>query len=702
MTSAHTPHALACLLHPASVAIIGASDETTRIGGRPIAYMRSQGFGGQIWPVNPKRSTIQGLPAFESIQSLPGTPEVAIVAVAAASVASVIGDLAAAGTKACIVFTAGFAEVGEAGAELQQNMLAARGASGLRILGPNTLGVINARSGFFGSFISSVELGMPRAGRIAIISQSGAYGGHLLCAATAAGMGISACAMTGNESDISLGEVVHMMVDDDDTDVIALYSEGIREGTGLLRALAAAQAKRKPVVMMKVGRSAVGSQAAQSHTASIAGNDRVIDAVLREFGVVRATTTEQMLDIARLATRKIFPTSNALGVVTVSGGAGVIISDAASDAGLTLPPMPADAQARLKQLVPFSSARNPVDMTAQFQNDMSLIATFTEALVKEGGYPSVLAFFTYTGGAPSVAPHLRAQLKSVRDRYPDRLYALCVQASKEQIRGYEEDGFCVFEDPSRAVNAIAAMGRFSFEQSHQQAPPMCPTLHWPQGALNERESKAVLTQAGIASAPEALCSTQEQALAAARSFGWPVVLKIVSPDITHKSDMGGVLLGIANAEQLEEGFTHLLQNAASKAPRARIDGILVAKQLQGGVECIMGITQDPVFGPVAVFGLGGIFVEILQDIVLHRCPFGIDVATRMIHSIQGLPLLQGARGTAPADIPALAAMLSALSAFAVQAGPTLQSVDLNPVLAMPLGQGAFALDAVVVRGEHHG
>jgi acetate---CoA ligase (ADP-forming) len=628
MTSALAPHSLACLLHPASVAIIGASDEITRIGGRPIAYMLSQGFKGQIWPVNPKRERIQGLPAYANIAALPGAPEVAIVAVAAASVASIIADLAKAGTKVCIVFTAGFAEIGVAGAELQNTMLAARGDSGMRILGPNTLGIVNARSGFFGSFISSVELGMPLPGRIAIISQSGAYGGHLLSAATAAGIGISACVMTGNEADISLGELVQMMVDDEATDVIALYSEGIRESAGLLRALEAARVKRKPVVMMKVGRSAVGSEAAQSHTASIAGNDKVIDAVLREFGVVRATTTEHMLDIARLASRGIFPSSKELGVVTVSGGAGVIIADAAHDAGLTLPVMPQDTQTRLKQLVPFASARNPVDMTAQFQNDMSLISTFTEALVKEGGYPSILAFFTYTGGAPSVAPHLRTQLKLVRDRYPDRLYALCVQASREQIRGYEDDGFCVFEDPTRAVNAIAAMGRFQFTETAGLSAPVCPPLQWPAGQLDNTAAKLLLAQAGIVCVP--------------------------------------------------------------------------AKPSQGGIECVMGIAHDPVFGPMAMFSLGGMVGDLLHDVVLHRCPFGVDTAEQMILSSKGVALLQGARGTAPADIPALARMLSALSAFAVAARLKLQSLELNPVLAMPLGQGAHALDAVFVEVEHHG
>ncbi|HWS04638.1 MAG TPA: CoA-binding protein, partial [Burkholderiaceae bacterium] len=392
----NAPHTLDALLHPRSVAVIGASEDPLRIGGRPIAYMRSQGFAGRILPVNPGRATVQGLTAYASVDALPETPDVAIIAVAAKSCVQVVAELAERGTAAAIVFSAGFAESGSEGEARQSAMVAAARRHGMRVLGPNSLGLVNPRTGFYGSFVSSVELGMPSAGRVAIVSQSGAYGGHILAAATAAGIGLSACAMTGNESDITLGEVVQMMVNDDDTDVIALYSEGIREAEGLIEALEAARRARKPVVMMKVGRSVVGSAAAQSHTASIAGNDVVIEAVLAELGVVRARSTEQMLDIARLATRRIYPVNNALGVITVSGGAGVIICDAAEDLGLPVPEMPAETQAELKALLPYASPRNPVDVTAQFLNDFSLLSRFTETLVDKGGYPSVLRFFTYT------------------------------------------------------------------------------------------------------------------------------------------------------------------------------------------------------------------------------------------------------------------------------------------------------------------
>jgi acyl-CoA synthetase (NDP forming) len=274
-------------------------------------------------------------------------------------------------------------------------------------------------------------------------------------------------------------------------------------------------------------------------------------------------------------------------------------------------------------------------------------------------------------------------------------------ASRELIRQYEEDGFAVFEDPSRAVVAIEAMGQFgrAFAKSAGLPAPIAGPVQLPARNPTEAEAKQLLASAGIASAPEEVCTSIDAAIRAAEKIGYPVVMKIVSPDILHKSEIGGVLLDIADANAVRAGFDLLMQRGKTAAPHARLDGVLVAKQLKGGVECILGIHQDPVFGPVAMFGLGGIFVEILQDVVLHRCPFGPDVAERMIRSIKGAPLLEGARGRPKADIKALAEMLSRLSAFAVAAGPRLQSIDLNPVLAMPEGQGAYAVDAVIEVSE---
>jgi acyl-CoA synthetase (NDP forming) len=691
------PARLVKLLNPQSVAVIGASDDPSRIGGRPIAYMRGQGYQGKIFPVNPNRTTVQGLTAYPNVAALPETPDVAIVIVPASAALESVTALAERGCAAAILFTAGFAETGPEGALEQQKLVDAAHKHGMRLIGPNSLGIINPCHHFYGTFASSCELAFPKAGSVAIISQSGAYGAHLMAVSTANDIGLSAIILTGNEADLTVGDMLQMVVQDPATKVIMLYSEGIRESAGLLAGLDAARRARKPVLMMKVGRSAVGSAAAQSHTASIAGDDRVTDAVLKEFGVVRVQTTEQMLDIARLATRGIYPANNSLGVITVSGGAGVLISDAADAIGLPMPEMPQDSQDRLLKLLPFAAPRNPVDVTAQFLNEMSLISTFTDALIAEGKYTSILGFFTYTGGAASVAPRLREQLKIARSKHPDCIFVLSLMASREQIREYESDGFIVFEDPSRAVVAIEAMGQFgrAFAKPPGLPAPKLAPITLPAQNPSEAQAKQLLAQAGIASAPEEVCVEIEAAVIAAKKIGFPVVMKIVSPDILHKSEIGGVLLDIHDEATVREGFALLIQRGKTAAPQARLEGVLVAKQLKGGVECILGIHQDPVFGPVAMFGLGGIFVEILQDVVLHRCPFGPDVAEEMIHSIKGAPLLLGARGRPMADIKALAEMLSQLSAFAVAAGPRLQSIDLNPVLAMPQGQGAYAVDAVI-------
>ena len=692
------------LLAPRSVAVIGASDEPTRIGGRPIAYMLEKRFAGRLLPVNPKRETVQGLPCFPTIAALPETPDVAIVAVPAAAAVETVAALASRGVKGAIVLTAGFAEMNAAGAAAQAEMVALARAGGMRLLGPNCLGLFNARLGYYPTFSAALETGFPLPGRIGIASQSGAYGTHVFATARGRGLGTPLCITTGNESDVTVGEVIGWLAEDPDTDVIAAYAEGIREAASFLAALDAARAARKPVVLMKVGRSALGQAAAQSHTASIAGDDAVTDAVLAEFGVVRAETTEQMLDIAHAATKRIYPARNTLGVITVSGGAGVLISDAAATLGLPMPEMPERAQAALRALVPFSAPRNPVDCTAQVLNDLSLVGRFTESMVADGGYASVLAFFSQTGGAASIAPKLRAELNAVRSAHPDRLFVLSVVADPERVSAYEEDGFLVFEDPSRAVTAIAAMGRFgaAFVAPPAKPPPRGPRIALPAVTPDEAEAKRLLAEAGIVCVPERVAKSADAAIAAAEALGFPVVMKILSPDILHKSEIGGVLLDIRDPAAVRAGFSTLIARAQAARPEARIEGVLVAKAMAGGVECLLGVHRDPVFGPIAAFGLGGIFVEVLRDVVFHRCPFGVEVAEGMIRSVRAAPLLLGARGRPAADIAALARMLSALSVFASEAeadpaGKRLRAIDLNPVFALP--EGAFAADAVIEMGD---
>ena len=688
------------LLAPRSVAVLGASSDPTRISGRPIAYMRAQGFQGGLYPINPNRAEVQGLKAYASIADLPETPDVAIVAIAAEVAAPAVEELGKRGVKAIVMFTAGFAEMDEAGEIAQAKMVATARAYGMRILGPNCLGVFDARRSYYATFSSSFDSGWPVPGRIGIASQSGAYGTHLYTLARNRGIGASLCVMTGNEADVTVGECIGWLAENPEVDVIAVYAEGIREAPGLIAALEVARAAKKPIVMQKVGRSELGTKAAKSHTASIAGDDAVTEAIMNEFGVYRARNSEEMLDIAHTATRKIYPVKNTMGVITVSGGAGVLISDVAETLGLDMPEMPMEAQKRLRELVPFCAPRNPVDATAQVSNDVSLVKTFTESMIRDGGYTSVLGFFSMTASSKRW-PSIREQLNSVMVENPGRLYALSVIVPPEGRDELEKDGWVVHEDPTRAVVAIDAMGRYgkAFAARPGVPAPIVPAVTLPAKTPTEAEAKRLLSGAGIASAPEAECATVEQAIAAAEKFGFPVVMKILSADIVHKSEIGGVLLDVASPRAVRDGFQLLLDRAKAAMPAAKLDGVLVAKQLKGGVECILGVHRDPVFGPVAMFGLGGIFVEVLKDVVFRRCPFGADVAEDMIRSIKGAPLLLGARGRKTVDIKALAETLARLSAFAVAAGPRLQGIDLNPVFAMPEGEGAFAVDAVIEVGD---
>ncbi len=689
--------ALRCLMAPASVAVVGASSDPRRIGGRPIAWMLRGGFKGEIYPVNPSRAEIQGLRAFDSVAALPRTPEAAIVAVPAPQVIETVDALGARGVRAAVVFSSGFAEASGAGAALQQQLVDTAQRHGLRLLGPNCLGLFNAGIGWYPTFTSSFERGWPLPGRIGVVSQSGAFGSYLVTLARGRGIGTPQCVTTGNQADVTVGEIIRWYADDPAVDVIAAYVEGVTQAEVFVDALAAAQRARKPVVMLKVGRSAVGHHAAQSHTASMAGDDAVTDAVLREFGVQRVRSAEELLDIAYVATRKVYPAANTLGVMTVSGGVGVLISDIAEDEGLAMPPMPDAAQAHLRELLPYASPVNPVDCTAQVVNDLGLVRRFTEAMVEQGGYRSVLNFYAQLVDVPSVGERLLADLSALRQAHPDRLFVVSATMSPQRQQAYDDADLVVIEDAVRATHAIAAMGRIGagFARVAEPYRPEGDTLALPPGALSEAQAKQLLAGHGIAMAPEQACADADAAVRAARELGWPVVLKILSPDIAHKTEIGGVLLGVSDEAGVRAGFALLNERATRHAPDARIAGVLVARQLSGGVECIMGVQRDPVFGPVAVFGLGGIFVEALRDVVLRRCPFDAAEAERLILSIRSASVLTGLRNRPAVDVAALARMLSALSVFAHRARATLESIDLNPVLALPAGQGAFALDALV-------
>ena len=683
------------MLEPRSVAILGASDNPNRIGGRALSFMIERPFHGEVYPVNLQREQVQGHKAYRDVAALPAAPDVAIVALQADLVEPALDDLIARGTRSAVIFSSGFAEIGAPGAALQARLTTKAREGGLRLLGPNSLGLFNARINFWGTFTASLEQHWPPEGRIGIASQSGAFGAHMLSAASARGLGTSVFVTTGNEADITTADAIGWMAEHDDCDVILSYIEGIRDGERLIAALRAARAARKPVIMLKAGRSKLGRQAAQSHTASLAVDDAVADAVLAELGVLRVENTQQALDFAYAAGRRIFPAMPSMGVLTVSGGAGIVIADDAERLGVPMPEMPEQAQARMREKLHFAAPRNPVDCTAQALNQIDLVGDFGTEIMATGAYGSLLVFFSHAGGAPSIVPGLRAQLSRIRDCSPDSLHVLSVLAPPEIIRQYEQDGFLVYDDPSRAVAAIAAMGRLGaqFAREAEEVAPRPLDVVPPADTPNEAEVMRILARAGIDVVREETVTSADSAANAGSEIGFPVVMKILSPDILHKTEIGGVITGIDSPEAARATFRLLNERARDKAPEARIDGVMVAQQITGGVECFMGVSRDASFGPVALFGLGGVHVEVLRDVSLRRCPFDTAAAREMIRAIRGVALLDGVRGQPPVDIDALARMLSRLSHLACALGPRLGSIDINPVIATP--QGAWSADGVI-------
>ena len=507
---AESPPGLAALLTPRSVAVIGASDNPSRIGGRPIQYMRLAGFEGAIYPVNPRHTHVQGIRAYPDIASVDGDVDLAIVAVPARIVPETLEACANKRVTSAVVFSAGFAETDAEGRAAQARIAVTARERGIRVLGPNCLGLYNSAIGFFGTFSTTLEDRLPQPGPIGMVSQSGAYGSHLSLLAAQRGMGIRYWVTTGNESDISVPEVIDWYADCPDVSVIVAYSEGLTNASALLRALDKARAHNKPVIFMKVGTTEVGAEAVRSHTASLAGSDEIYDAVLRQFGAYRAHSTEEMLDVTYAASFGVFPRSRRVALMSISGGVGVQMADAAVKAGLDVAPMTDEAQATLKRRLPFAAPRNPIDITAQAFNSTELVSSNLELILDDGRYDSVIAFFTYVASSRSMVEPILEALRAAKRRHPDCVLVLSIVGPAEVVRQYEEVGCPVFEDPTRAVRAVAALVslRESFgRQVRTQRGGSGSHPPLPAGPLSDDVTRRVLARAGLPMAEMTLAAT---------------------------------------------------------------------------------------------------------------------------------------------------------------------------------------------------
>jgi len=696
MVGTPRPEGLDALLSPKAIAIVGASGDPARIGGRPIRYARDMGYGGAIYPVNPTRAEIQGLKAYPTLASIPGEIDCVVIAVAPDLAEAAIADAAAKGARGAIVFTAAYAEAGPEGVIRQERLTALGRKHGLRILGPNCLGIFNAATGHAATFGSFLEGGNVPGGTIGIVSQSGAYASYLHVLARDRSLGVARWIATGNEADVTVADCIAHLAADPGVKVIAAYVEGVKDGPAFLAALESARAAGKPVVLIKVGRSERGAEAARSHTASLAGDDLVFDHLVRAAGAIRVLTTEALMDAVEGLSRRGPLPGTRLGIVTISGGAGVLMADAATDVGLDVPPMPPETAARLKAENPLGSFANPLDVTAQAFNDPSLVGKTLKAIFAEGHMDAVAAFFMTWIASPVMGPRMQAEIEGALVGHEHRTVALAVTAPRNVLDAYRAKGIICLEDPSRVVAMLGAMA----EAGRALAMPGSasidligvPCLDGTES--DEASAKAFLAKAGLTVLPEMVAATPQEAAAAAMGFGRPVALKILSADIAHKSDVGGVALNIAPDDALAAATTMMARVTAAK-PTADIKGFLVSPMAGDGIELIVAARMDPIFGPIVMVGLGGVFVEVMKDVVFAAAPIDEEAAAALIDRLKGRVLLDGVRGRPGVNVGAAARAVTALSRVAAANHGRFDTIEINPLLVT--ATDAVMLDALITR-----
>lgn len=695
---------IARLIDPRSIAVIGASADFGKVSGRPLKHLIGKGYAGRILPVNPKYPSIAGITCYPSIEKLPEAADLAIVAVPASDVLKNIEALGQRGVRAAVIFSSGFGEMGPAGRAMEEAVVEKARSLGMVLCGPNCLGFINAFSNVYATFSQYAD-GETAAGPIAFVTQSGAFGTAIAALARQRGLGLGYFINTGNESDISFSELMMAVIEDPRIRVAAGYLEGLENGKELVQLARRCQELKKPLVLTKVGRMASGVRAAASHTGALAVTDAVFDAVIRQYGVLRARNEEQMLDmLAALANPRI-ATGNGLGIATQSGGAGVMMADRAEEVGLSVPTLSPATQALLATVVPaFGASGNPVDVTGEFVARPELLRESVVALMDD---PNVHVGVVWLQLMTAHVDKLVRIFTEIRDRTTKPFFVCWVAAPQEALLRLREQDIVVFTAGERAVEAAAALVRY--HQFLRQAAGAADAPAAAAPVVSDHITRGVqptvlatewLRNAGIPMVPVALARDADEAVKLWRAFGSAVALKIESPDITHKSDIGGVLLNLNDEKSVREGFLTLIRTVTEKSPEARLQGVIVQAMGRGHLELVVGVQRDPVFGMVVMAGLGGVLVEVLKDVVFRLAPFDTDEAERMLRELRMTALFDGVRGQSGVDRHAIASMLSKLSHWAVAMEPWLAELDLNPVLVG--AAGPVAVDCVMVLKDRGG
>lgn len=686
-----TQAALAALWAPASVAIVGASADPTKTGGRPVAYLRKHGFSGQIWPVNPRVGDIDGLPCFASVADLPGAPDVAIVLLGVDRAEAAVRDLAAKGCKIAIVLASGYGEAGEDGRKRQDALRDAAGE--MRLLGPNTIGALDLSGGIVLSASGALEGDdLPRGG-ISVASQSGGILGALLSRGAARGIGFCKLASTGNEADLDIADLIAAYAADPATTVIAAYVEGIRS-VGKFRA--AAQAARdagKPLVVYKVGRSEQGARAAVSHTGAMAGEDRVYDALFRQVGAIRAESFSDLLDLPAMLAAGRKMAGPRVAILTSTGGAGSLVADQCGMLGLEVPELDAATATALGAILgqPGPVTGNPVDVTLAGV-EPAIMTAATQALLASGTIDGVVVV---VGSSALARPDVAAgAIRSGAAASAKPLIAYVSPHAPHILARLNRDGVPAFAAPETCATVLKA--------ALAAPPPAAPLPRveaqlpaaLPIGVLNEVEARALFAAFDVPGPETHVVQTADGAEQAARALGGPVVLKALSREIAHKSDVGAVRVGLSVPEVGPALDAMAAGLAAQGLPRP--EGYLVQAMVRGGIEMILGLRRDPHLGPMILLGAGGVLAEISGDSTIRMLPLATGDARAMLDDLRITRLLHGYRGAPAHDIDALVAAIEGVARMAEVLGDRLSEAEINPLFVLPQGAGVAAADGLVV------
>ncbi len=696
-------------LNPRGVAVVGVSSDPARIGGQALRLLTDFGYSGSIYPVNPKYGEVKGLTCYPDLARVPRPCDVALIVLAASHVPGAIEQCGKAGIPFAVVLSSGFSEVGAEGRELQSQLVAAARRGGVRVVGPNCLGVLNLKDSARIGFGGTMQLTALKSGPVAMATQSGGFGFGVVAIACHYGIGFNYVISTGNEADLTLLDWLADLIERPEVAIVTTFMEGVADGRRLNAIGERALDLGKPILVWKVGNTGAGARAAVSHTARMTAGYELFRAAFRRGGFIEIRDVDDLIDISKAFLIGKRPRGRRVCAVSISGGAGVLLADRCIENGLELPPLSEETAARLREtLVSFASVANPLDVTAHGYNDN--FASYSRALREVLADPRidmVVARAPRGSVAMSWAQGLIQMLKET-DKPLLLNWPTAPDDNAEALRFLEENGVPCILGPGRAVRALAALSEFSEKQRAwrsraKRAPQRAVArraldLAGATGTLGEHRSKSVLRQYGIPAVNEVLLAPAALAKLKSAPLPFPVAVKLESPDIPHKTEAGAVRLGIPNLAAMKEAVQSILASVRKFKADARIDGVLV-QEMASGLEVIVGAVNDPYFGPTVAFGLGGVYTELLKDMTYRFAPFDAETAREMIAEIKGAALLNGYRGGPALDVAALADALARASLLIADHAERIAEIDINPLFVREAGKGVVAADALIVLKE---